>query len=201
MTLSESVDDFTVQVDGDSYMVVISEQVETTESVQLGFAEGVTPPADVLSVDEQSVLGVVDSVLEVVSAGEVGPPGPTGPPGDKVTEYTAATAVGGHRVVYVDANGEVTYADNTVGFTSNAVAGITSNAAAQGVVVSVFASGVMVEPTWSWIPQGVIYVGENGILTQTQPEYPAATYSMIVATATAADSILIRLREPLFLGA
>lgn len=139
--------------------------------------------------------------IYVVTLGEVGPrgaQGPAGPAGASVEQFVAAEALGGHRAVKIDANGQAAYASNTDAASSSAFLGVTTGAAVMLDLVSVQRAGAMTEGTWNWVVGQPVFLGTNGLLTQTPPAAPA--FSLVVGFATAPTTLFIAPREPVALS-
>jgi hypothetical protein len=105
--------------------------------------------------------------------------------------FSAVTgaAIGGHRVVAFKADGTVEYADNTNTAHRYSSVAVTTQAASSGQPVNIVALGPVVEALWSWTPQELVFVGTNGLLTQTPPESPS--FSRPIGVATSATSIFV----------
>lgn len=115
-----------------------------------------------------------------LAPGSQGPPGPSG--GSLVR--VAGVNLSGHRLVVPRSDGEVIYADNaTVAHTSLPI-WLTLGAALAGGSVTVVALGEVIEPTWAWTPEGSIYLGANGVLTQTVPSSPARFIEQVAVAET-----------------
>lgn len=131
-------------------------------------------------------------------AGPQGPQGPAGPSGGSALSVVAASAIGGHRVVVLDSAGAPVYADNTNSSHVHKVFGITLNAGNSGDTISCVRSGEVVESTWNWTLDLPIFLGTNGLLTQTAPANPAV-FSQIVGFPVNATTLFVSLREPFLL--
>lgn len=134
--------------------------------------------------------------IHVVAVGQQGPPGiqgPAGPSGASVVTYVAGEALGGNRVVKANGSGQAVYATNTDA-ASQHLLGVTTEAVSPGANVGVQRSGVMVEPGWLWTPNQPVFLGVNGVLTQTYPT--GALLSIIVGFALTPTSIHLSPREP-----
>ena len=119
--------------------------------------------------------------------------GPPGDPGTTATiTLTAATIIPGHRAIMIDANGNAALADATS--PTFVFAGISTTGANAGGLVNVAQSGLIEEPTWNFTPLAPIFVGSNGLLTQTPP---SSGVSQIVAVARTATSIMIAPQSPI----
>lgn len=132
-----------------------------------------------------------------VELGVPGPPGPPGPAGAAAMNFTANGAIGGHRVLALDASNAVIYAGNDLPGTANKIIGMSLNAAAAGGALNVVRSGEVIEPSWAWNPTLPVYLGVNGTLTQTPPAAPAASFSLIVGFPTSATGLFVSVREPI----
>ena len=87
--------------------------------------------------------------------------GPTGPSGNQLS-VVAGEALGGHRAI------------TATGFHAteallDLLAGISSGAAEIGQTATLVSRGPLTDPSWSWTPDAPIFVGPNGVLTQTAP--------------------------------
>jgi len=138
-------------------------------------------------------------VTAPVYIGQRGVPGEDGAPGvagGGVIQCAAGEALGGHRVVVLNADAEAVYASNAVPEHLHKVLGLTTGAAVLGAVATVQTGGEMIEPTWSWALDAPIFLGTNGLLTQVEP---TTGFSLVVAFPVTATKIFIKLREPLAL--
>jgi hypothetical protein len=125
--------------------------------------------------------------------------GPAGAPGltDNLLVRTVSTAIGGHRIV-VSIGGQVAYADAANAAHRGHVLGMTLNAASAGGTVQIQSGGEVLEPTWTWTVDGVVYLGSNGVLTQTPPTPPS--FLQVVGFAVAADRLFLNLLPPFILS-
>jgi hypothetical protein len=98
----------------------------------------------------------------------IGPPGPKGDAGSAPIERIAAFAVGGHRVIAMQSNGQVRHADKDIAG-HRLVIGVSITAAAAGELVNLLELGEVIHSGWAWQP-GTIWLGNDGQLTQTLPE-------------------------------
>ena len=135
----------------------------------------------------------------VIAAGQQGPagiPGIPGPAGGTAMQFTATSAIGGHRVLSLNAANELIYASSDDLGTAHKIVGLSLNAASPGGTVSVMRSGEVEEPSWNWVTTLPVYLGANGLLTQTPPVVPAA-FSLIVGFPTSTTGLFISVREPI----
>lgn len=147
------------------------------------------PPAVVLEIPVSGPQGPV---------GPQGPQGPAGPSGGAAINFTADSTIGGHRVIVLNANEAPEYADNSNSSHIHKVMGVTLNAGNAGDTISIVRSGEVVEPTWNWTLNSPVFLGTNGLLTQTPPQSPAV-FSQIVGFPKTPTTLFVHLREPLLL--
>jgi hypothetical protein len=131
----------------------------------------------------------------LLAHGNQGPEGRPGSGSVVTVQKTAAVAVGGHRAVILNADDQVDYADNTVLSHRDVLFGLTTGAAAAGDLATIQTTGELTEPSWNWTPQQPIFLGVNGLLTQTAPSSPAL-FRRIVAFAVDATRVVLDFREP-----
>lgn len=139
-------------------------------------------------------------VIEVLAqgpAGVQGPPGEAGGDTGRVTQiYTAGTDLGGHRVVYAH-NGFARYASADNADTACEIVGITTHAAAPYADIQVLTAGPIEDVSFSWDVTKPIFLGLNGLLTQTVDM--AWQFIRIVGYPTGTASMMVCMEEPLFL--
>lgn len=164
----------------DDCVTVIVEEVPQVETVTELVPEIIVEPAP-------------PEIEVIVDCGAQGPPGPGSIP--QTLTKIAGEALGGHRAVYVASDGTLRYADSQVA-TARVVAGITTGAAAAGDPTILRYAGEMVEAGWSWVPEGTIYLGTTGQLTQTPPTTGTVVEMGVALTAT---SMLVRIQISLLL--
>ena len=128
----------------------------------------------------------------------VGPQGPPGEAGDLiVTDHLAGEALGGHRGVIVGNDNRLYYADQSNLTHFNRVLGITTGAAVQNDPASVRVGGIMTEPSWTWDLDKFIYLGVNGLLTQTPP---GTGFLLEMGWPINPTSMMVDIKLPLFLA-
>ena len=153
-----------------------------------------------IAVTTQEIVAPVTLDALLVTApvyiGQRGVDGAPGVAGGVVVQCTAGEALGGHRVVVLNAAAAAVYASNAVPEHLHKVLGMTTGAVILGAEVTVQTGGEMVEPTWAWTLDAPIFLGTNGLLTQTEP---TTGFSLVVAFPVTATKIFIKLREPLAL--
>lgn len=77
---------------------------------------------------------------------------------------TAMEAVGQYRAVGYDGMYTQPDADSLAAY-----AGVTRMATIPGDPINVVRSGLITEGAWTWTPDAPIFIGADGVLTQTQP--------------------------------
>lgn len=108
----------------------------------------------------------------------------------------AETDLGGLRLVANGTQfGKVVYANNTDQTHKLNIVGVTQRAVLADEGVPVVTEGYMQDPSWNWA-RGPLYVGLNGIMTQTPP---IAGFIKIVGTAVDTDKIQIHLKNSITL--
>ena len=141
---------------------------------------------------------VIQPAMQVVlRSGEAqGPSGPPGSAGALHMGYQSDTTMSGHRVVKMEANGKVGYADSANVPDAGQVLGVTLNAALPGDVVNVQVTGELTESSWTWVPGGPVYLGTAGTLTQM---LPVAGFQLVVGIAVAPDKLVIGIKQAIIL--
>lgn len=115
--------------------------------------------------------------------------------GDGLISYRiAGVALGGQRIVVLDASGQAIYADNTTLTHANKVIGMTTGAVSLGGTAIIQTRGSITEPTWAWTLDQPIFLSTTGLLTQTQP---ITGFSIVVGFPISATSLFIAIGEPL----
>jgi hypothetical protein len=123
-----------------------------------------------------------------------GPIGPAGPAGGNIAT-TAAVDCGGHKVVRAVAGGVAPASSNNLADLGKVV-GVTLNAALMGDLIEYSYSAEIIEPSWNWTV-GPIYLGLNGVPTQTPP---TTGFIQQIGVATAPTKIVVSLGPPILLS-
>lgn len=151
-----------------------------------------------------NLSGKLDNALVLTLApfyqGPTGQQGPTGPSGAAVMPVTAGEALGGNRLVVLDSNGAAFYASNADVGHLRRVFGMTLGAASAGSSVDVLRFGRITEPSWSWQLELPVFLGVNGLLTQTPPVFGQAFFSLVVGFPISNNEIFLDIGEPITLG-
>lgn len=155
--------------------------------------------APIAVTSQEIVAPVTLDALQVTAPVYIGQRGADGEPGvagGVVVQCTVGEALGGHRVVVLNAAAAAVYASNAVPEHLHKVLGLTTGAVILGAEATVQTGGEMTEPTWAWTLDAPIFLGANGLLTQTPP---VSGFLLVVAFPVTATKIFIKLREPLAL--
>lgn len=128
---------------------------------------------------------------------EVGFQGPKGAPGG-TQRFVADAALSGHRAVIRTATG-IDYADAAIAAHCGQVIGITTGAVTASEVGEICAGGDIDEPSWDWTPGLAVFLGLNGLLTQTPPTLATAAFSQELGFAVSPTKLFVQLRDPIAL--
>lgn len=150
----------------------------------------------VVVASEERVFVVAEN--ERVTVVDVGAQGPAGAQGPSATAifFLAASAVSGNRMMLVGADRMVSYASNDDLSHANRVIGMTVGAASALAQVELLREMEIQEPGWTWAVGGAIYLGVDGLITQTPPTAPAL-FSLCVGFATAPDRMFVTVGTPI----
>ena len=136
-----------------------------------------------------------------VGQGPSGPRGLPGVSGNSSYNYPCLENMSGHRAVILDSSGtKVIYASSDTLSHGNAVIGISTNAAIANDNVMVIRDGAMMEPSWTWIPDQAVYLGLDGVLTQTPPSYPSDLFLLVIGFSVNPTTLFIKIGEPIILS-
>lgn len=157
-----------------------------------------SPTRVVSSPNNTDILQTPTYVAEVqtnTTTASVTIPGPQGPPGDTDAAMligTAATAINALKVVKFEA--DLLYiASATLQTDANKVVGIAVTAASNpGDTISVRTDGEMSDGSWNWA-SGAVYLGANGVLTQTAP---LTGFVLEIGRVRAPTKIIIDIQNP-----
>ena len=117
------------------------------------------------------------------------------------TPLKAQRAMGSGRLVMSSTQGYCDYVSSSNPLHAGKVIGVTKNAASQDEIVSINMIDVAEDPSWSWIPQQDLWVGENGAITAIPPVYPQSKFSQRIGYAISAQKIHMSIEDPIILGA
>lgn len=146
-----------------------------------------------VEVDLTTYVVEVDLTTTVVGI-DYGSVAGSGTAAAEVQTATAAVTLSGHRAVTPQADGSLIYADNATLAHRARPTWVTTAAAGAGSVTTAVSHGTVSEPSWSWAP-GQVYLGANGVLTQTPPTKPAALFLVVVGMAVDPTTLFVH-RQP-----
>lgn len=95
--------------------------------------------------------------------------------------------------------GDIVYADASILSHRGKLVGLTLSAASAGVTLDIRGDGEITEPSWSWTVDQPVYLGTNGLLTQTVPVKPSSEFLQRVGFAVAATRIFLLIEPPIVL--
>lgn len=127
--------------------------------------------------------------------------GATGPKGDSgnAAVIVATQALGGYRCLRFDAASSLQYADSNDLTHARKIMGVTKQAYNSGDNVELVRFGELVDAGWAWNTTLPVYLGHNGVFTQTVPTFPDAAFLLVLGMPLSATKLLINIREPLAL--
>jgi len=168
---------------------------------------GETDLADVAPVSEPvsvspvyllaAALGVTVAPLVggLVPAVHLPTPSSSGVVGQIQLTAIAAVALSGHRAVTPRPDGTLEYASNAVAAHLHAPLWITQGAVTAGQLATVLAYGALIESSWAWTPGVPLFLGADGLLTQSAPAAPGALFLAKVGIVTGPTTAFFD-REP-----
>lgn len=131
-----------------------------------------------------------------VRVSSVGVQGPPGPAGGQTRSADAGASVSGHRVLIEQDDGTVIHADASTLSHAERIVGVSSNAAAEGDVVTIVQMGRMTDASLSFTAGDPLFLGADGAITATPPAAPA--FLLQIGSALSADTINIRISRPIY---
>jgi hypothetical protein len=149
-----------------------------------------------------TVLIIPEKEIVVLQLPDQGPSGPQGPPGESGgdTERVTVTKVAshpisGHRLICADNTGRAVYASHSDTLTTHRVLGLSTHAAAFNTNVQILSAGEITDDTWDWDTDLPVFLGLNGLLTQTMPTYGAI---LPVAFPVTSQTLRVKIGEPVY---
>ena len=141
------------------------------------------------------------SQVNILSIGEQGPQGATGLSGTSyIPDVISGSNLSGHRIVYLDTNGDAQYASSNNINHIGKVVGITTSATTTGSTTEIRTMGKFEEPSWNFDVNLPIYLGIDGLITQVTPALPNSLFSQIVGYVINPTNIYIQLQTPIILN-
>ncbi len=141
----------------------------------------------------ESDVGTVNIIESILT----GPQGAPGSAGNSIVNYPASIIIGGHRIVILNDLEKVEYADSTILSHANRIVGMSTGAAVTDANVTIQTYGEISEPSWNWILNTPIWLGVNGLMTQTPP---TVGFSLIIGFPISSTKMFINFHEPIFLN-
>lgn len=159
-------------------------------------ASAPSAPVSVATVSQPAttITVVPASVVTISTPQEQGPRGPAGPMGG-TPSLPASTPLSGHMVVKIDGPTGVAYASNTVVTDAYKVVGMTNQAYGSGDVATILSSGLIEFGGWAWTPGNPVFLGVNGLPTQTLD--PSATFTLMLGIALTPTSVYLSIQSPI----
>jgi hypothetical protein len=115
-----------------------------------------------------------------------------------IIKYSAGENLGGHRVVYINAENKVVYASNLNLCQAHKILGITTGACEISDVAIIQTFGLMEEVSWTWDLNLPIYLSDNGLITQSTP---ATGFILQIAFPITSTKIFIDKKTPIIISA
>lgn len=115
----------------------------------------------------------------------------------QTVQKIAGANLSGHRIVATVSSSEVDYASASDPTTMHRIVGMTTGAALLGDTVTVLLSGHVIESSWNWDLSLPVYLGENGLLTQSAP---ASGYILQVGRPASPTEMIFEIQLPIMTG-
>ena len=123
-------------------------------------------------------------------------PAPETTTGQYSDPIAASASLSALRVVIVNESGQLAYADSATAAHAFRVVGLLPSAVSSGESIAVLIDGLIADATWNWTIGSPIFIGANGVLTQSPPE---TGFLQQVATPITATQIDFEIQEPILL--
>lgn len=176
---------------GSSHTVVVGRQ-RTAQIVE-------RRPA-VRQVADRRTAATVEDRPSTVGVASPGPQGARGAPGGTSEARVAATTLGGHRMVRAESDGRVGYASSDIATHGDDTLGLTLGAALAGEAIDVQYRGVVTHAGWSWAPGEPVFLGRDGMPTQSVPDAGLGdAFIQVVGFAETATSLHLQIDSPIYL--
>jgi len=105
-------------------------------------------------------------------------------------------AIGGSRVVVYGSDSKMHYADCQDLTHANKILGITLQAGVADEVIILQAFGQISDSSWTWDVTKAIWLGSNGLLTQT---IPSSGFIIKIGEPSSQTSFIVRIKMPIVL--
>jgi hypothetical protein len=100
------------------------------------------------------------------------------------------------RAVAINDSGQLIYADAAMAAHAYRVVGVLTTAVTTGNTAQVLQGGKASDSSWGWARGTPIYIGGNGVLTQTAP---SSGFILQIATVVSSQSIFVEIQDPFLL--
>ena len=110
--------------------------------------------------------------------------------------YEASTNLSALRVVIVNDDGKLEYASSDRPEHSFMVVGVLKDALTQGNFGKALVQGLLSDSFWSWTLGVPIYVGEDGVLTQSPP---SEGFQLVIGKPVTPSAVYFEIGEPILL--
>ena len=107
---------------------------------------------------------------------------------DNMLSVVAGTDLLASHAVQLDSNGHAVYADSSDLSTIGHLFGVTMTSVSSGQKVMIRIGGEMIDSSWTWNTGGSVFLGTNGVLTQT---IPTTGYSQVIGKPLSATSLFL----------
>ncbi len=115
---------------------------------------------------------------------------------EKYIILTAGENISALRVITVNTDGEGIYADSSTVNHANLIAGISYTAGLEGESIKVIHQGKVKDSFFSFDMTKPIFLGSNGVLTQTPP---TSGIAVIIGSPVAVDTLILRIQGSIVL--
>lgn len=112
-------------------------------------------------------------------------------------EAIAAASLSALRIVALNDSGRLIYADSSIADHAFRVQGILETAISAGYAIAPLSDGSISDGSWNWAIGIPVFLGTDGILTQTAPE---SGFILQVATVENATSLSFEIQPPILIG-
>jgi hypothetical protein len=110
----------------------------------------------------------------------------------------AGEAIGGNRLAYLDSSGLARYASANNILHANKVWAMSTQAASAGNSFNAVRTGEVEEGSWNWTLNMPVFLGNNGVPTQTLPG--DAMFSLVIGFPVSSTKLFVNIREPIILN-
>lgn len=124
--------------------------------------------------------------------------GPPGPPGPATTSFPLTVAMTVSQAQVIASVADVpAIADRSILAQCGGVLGVASTGVSGGGLITVQFAGELVITGWTWVGNTPVFLGLNGVLTQTPP---TTGFLQIIGTPVNPTTLLIALQPPVLLN-